>query len=193
MRLLTLTSVVLSALLLSSCGSIGRIPSQQQIAQVIPNKTTSHQTLALLGKPFRVEKKNGNQLFEWALIQISASEGLVHSQELQVLVDSSGVVRKKNQSQSTLQKSGFMLTDTYAANSSKEPSLDQLSPGITGGEAELKLGRPFSRKLRIDGGLDRTWITSVRNVYLVTNIRPKEVVGHFDPDSDRLVSAEVKR
>lgn len=193
MNFLAISVFALLPLLLTSCGSFGRIPTQEQIAQIHQNKTTEQEALAVLGKPESVNEGSGNKLYKWSFFDIVASEGQVHFEEFQILTDSSGLVRKKNYCQSTLHKDGYLLTETYSPNSGREPSTDQLPRGITGKEAEQKLGPPLSRTLRVDGGLDRTWVTSVKNVYLITNVKPKQVIGHFTPNSDRLNYAETKR
>lgn len=193
MKMLVYSCFLFLPTILCSCGSFGRIPAPEQIAQVQTNRTTDEQALAILGKPESVEEENGRTLYGWSKIELASSEGQVHLEEYQILADSSGVVRKTNYSRGTLQKEGYMITKSSVVGAVREPSVALLPVGISGADAERRLGRPLSRTLRVDGGLDRTWVTSVRNVSAVTNVRPKQVIGHFSSGTDRLVYAETKR
>jgi hypothetical protein len=187
--------IIVSSLLFSlvSCVSIGEIPTQQQIAAVIPGQTSEAQALLLLGKPERTQEENGRRLHHWVNIRVDGANSLVFCQNFELLAIHNGIVQKKNFWNSALHKSGFIVTETTALEGVLQPSVSALSSGIKGAEAEMRLGRPLSRELRVDGGLDRTWVSSVKNLYLMTNVKPSQVIGHFSADGDRLLSAEKKR
>ncbi|RYD64522.1 MAG: hypothetical protein EOP83_09545 [Verrucomicrobiaceae bacterium] len=177
------------ASLLTNCGTFGSIPSPEARASIRSGTTTEEQALAILGKPERSESSTTARLHEWA--QIKAETGSVKLHTYQVLADSNGVVRKTNDHEGHISKTGSVVTTTGPATGPSQSPDKVLKRGITGRSAENLLGNPLSRELQLDGTLRRTWIGTATNVYGVTNEKPRQYIASFDL-SDRFTGLSLK-
>lgn len=175
---------------LTSCGTYGHIPTQEQREAIQPGKTTERAALELLGKPGKTERSDSNKLHQWS--QIHAQTGLVKISQFQILVDHSWLVLKKNDHEGYIAKSGHLVNEMTNPESDYLVSFEILKPGISGRDCERLLGNPMTRELLLSGEIQRVWIEPVNNLYLVTHRKPRQHVATFDA-RDRLKEVHIHR
>lgn len=175
--------------LLSSCVTIGRVPSAEAMAKVLPGKTTEAEALAILGPPEETERGHGRTLHQWSSTPVKAGLGSskVGMNTVDVLVSSSGVVEKAFSHQSSMSSSGVILPGARQDGQTKPPDPSRLRRGMTLRAAESVMGPPLVKRLTLQGGKAVVWTMPVSGFDLAAE--RMNLIATVFSDKDRLIRA----